>query len=117
MNVVSLAILLVSAERGEAMEGVEVALHQGTVGAQAMDEGVTVLVGAPPDVAVTRPDPPLDVAVTHPAVPLYVAVTHLEVTATAGLHIVGEMSCHMLTEMGSPGAGAKLGLVISTRYI
>lgn len=73
---VSLVILLVSAERVEVQEDVEVGALLDTAGAQVMVVGVTVLVGVPPGAE----------------------ALHHVFAAIAVLHIVAEMKLHMLME-------------------
>ncbi|KAG6409706.1 hypothetical protein SASPL_127748 [Salvia splendens] len=72
-----LVILLVSAERGVVLEGVEVAALLDTAGVQVMAGGVIVLV----------------------RVPLGVEAYHPKIAASAGRLIVDERKCHMLMEM------------------
>lgn len=99
MNVVSLAILPVSAECGEVLE----------------DEGVAALLL---DIAGAQVTVEVLVVVVHPDV----AACHPELAATAGHQFVDEMKCHLRMEM-EPGpkdveAGADLGrLNKNFRYI
>lgn len=75
----SLVILLVSADRVELLEDIEVGALLDIEGAQVMVVGVIVLVGIPPGAEACR----------------------CAVAAIADLHIAGEMKFHMLMEMDS----------------